>query len=199
MTSRVRPASAAMAAAAALVLAAGCQQSRDEKATSSQEGPPLVPQSSEDLSATLARVDGAVITVQQLQDSINRQSPFIRARYASREQKRVFLDNMIRFEVLAREATRRGLDRDPEVVQTMKSAMITKLLRGQLAAGVKPDDIPDAELRRFFDSNRGRFNKAEEVRVSAVVLKKQAQADEVARLAKGEQGKSNKGFRDLVD
>ena len=157
-----------------------------------------MPQTTEELGAIVARVDDAAITVKQLQENINRQSPYIRARYASREQKRVFLDNLIRFEVLAKEAARRGLDRDPEVIQTMKSAMITKLMRGELATGVKPDEIPDAELRAFYQARRDRFVKPEEVRVSAIVVDKKADADAAARLARGEQGQTNKGFRDLV-
>jgi peptidyl-prolyl cis-trans isomerase C len=197
MTSRVR---LAALAAAVLGVAAGCQASgKDEKAARDPEGPALVPQTTEELAQVVARVDDVAITVKQLQESINRQSPYIRVRYASREQKRAFLDNLIRFEVLAKEAARRGLDKDPEVIQTMKSAMITKLLRGQLASGVKPDDIPESELRSFYSANQDRFNKPEEVRVSAIVVKKKPQADDVARLAHGEQGQSNKGFHDLVD
>jgi peptidyl-prolyl cis-trans isomerase C len=191
------------AAVAALALAA-CQQdstkgSQDRPGSGGEDGPALVPQTSDERAAVVARVNDVSITVDQLQDSINRQSPYIRARYASKEQKRVFLNNMIRFEVLAREAARRGLDRDPEVVQTMKSAMITKLLRAELASGIKPDDIQEAELRAFYDANRERFNKPETVRVSVIVVKDRAQADEAARLARGAQGQSNKGFRELVD
>jgi peptidyl-prolyl cis-trans isomerase C len=197
MTSRLRLAGAA---ALALVLAAGaCRRSDPEgEASSRAEGPGLVPQTDDDLAAPLAKIDDVVITVRELQESINRQSPYVRARYASREQKRVFLDNMVRFEVLAKEAARRGLDRDPEVVQTMKSAMITKLLKAELASGVKPDDIAEPELRKFFEANPDRFRKPEEVRVSAIIVKKQEEADEVARLARGAQGQSNKGFRELV-
>jgi len=151
-----------------------------------------------DLSATLAVMDGVVITVKDLQDAINRQSPYVRSRFKSREEKRQFLDNMVRFEVLAAEATRRGLDRDPEVVQTMKSAMITKLLKQELEAGIEPDDVPEAEVKAFFEANRAEYERPEEVRVSAVILKDRRRAEEVARQAKGEQGRSNKGFRELV-
>jgi peptidyl-prolyl cis-trans isomerase C len=200
MTFRAR---LAAAAAAALVLAA-CQQdstkgSTDKPSSGGEDGPALVPQTTEERSAVVARVDGVTITVDQLQQSINQQSPYIRARYASKEQKRVFLNNMIRFEILAKEAARRGLDRDPEVVQTMKSAMITKLLRAELASGIKPDDIQEAELRAFYDANPERFNRPEAVRVSAIVLEDKQQADTVAGLARGAQGASNKGFRELVD
>lgn len=190
-------------ALALAALATGCSRSaepdqKDDQKHDQAAGGGLTLQSNDDLSAPLAKVDDAVITVRQLQDSIDRQSPYVRARYASREQKRIFLDNMVRFEVLAREAERRGYGRDPEVVQTMKSAMITKLLKAELAAGVKPEDIPEADLRAFFDANRPRFDKDEEVRVSAIVLGGQKQADDIARLARGAQGQSNKGFRDLV-
>ena len=198
MTFRVRLASAAAAAFLAGA-AGGCHKSDEGEAGARRDDrPSLAPQSNEELAATLARVDDVVITVKQLQESINRQSPYIRARYASREQKRVFLDNLVRFEVLAKEAARRGLDRDPEVIQTMKSAMITKLLKAELASGIKPDDIPEADLRAFYSSNQARFNRQEEVRVSAIIVKKKQQADDVAVLARGEQGQSNKGFRDLV-
>jgi peptidyl-prolyl cis-trans isomerase C len=198
MRFRVRLAALAVAV---LGVAAGCQESpvdNKKAAAAKADGPALVPQTTEELAQVVARVDDTPITVKQLQDSINRQSPYIRVRYASREQKRSFLDNLIRFEVLAREAARRGLDKDPEVIQTMKSAMITKLLRGQLASGIKPDDIPESELKAYYGANQDRYNKPEEVRVSAIVLKKKPQADDVARLAHGEQGQSNKGFRDLV-
>ncbi len=180
-------------------LAAGCTKSDDKKSKAGGESAPaLAPQSTEELSTVLARVDGVTVTVKQLQDNINRQSPYIRARYQSKEQKRVFLDNLIRFEVLAREAERRGLDKDPEVIQTMKSAMITKLLKDELERGIKPEDVPDADMKAYFDAHKDEFDKPEEVRISAVVLKKKAQADEVAKAAKTEEGKSNKGFRDLV-
>jgi peptidyl-prolyl cis-trans isomerase C len=181
------------------VALAGCQKSEEKKrSTARDEGPGAAPQSNQELSAALAKVDGVTITVRQLQDSINRQSPYIRARYQSKEQKRVFLDNLIRFEVLAKEAERRGLDKDPEVIQTMKSAMITKLLKDELARGIKPEDVPEAEMKAHYEAHKDEFNKPEEVRVSAIILKKKRQADDVAALAKGEQGKSNKGFRDLV-
>ncbi len=189
----------ALAALAAVTTFAGCSRSdEDRPAEAAAASGGLAPQPKGEPSEPLAKVDGEVITVQDLQDGINRQSPYVRARYASREQKRIFLDNMVRFEVLAREAERRGFGRDPEVVQTMKSAMITKLLKAELAAGVKPEDIPEADLRAFYDANRARFDKPEEVRVSAIVVGGKEQADEVARLARGAKGQSNKGFQDLV-
>ena len=185
-----------------ILIAAGCTRSDDKKkggkAGGSSATGGLVDQSNEELSAALAKVDGVTITVKQLQDSINRQSPYIRARYQSKEQKKIFLDNLIRFEVIAKEAERRGLDKDPEVIQTMKSAMITKLLKDELERGIKPEEVPEADIRAYFEAHKDEFNKPEEVRVSAVIVKKKGAADEAARQAKSSEGKSNKAFRDLV-
>src|SRR5579863_6426820 len=106
-------------------LALGCQK----KDVSSQAGPPgkatpggggpsAPPQSAAELNAVLAKIDDVTITLGEFQERINRQSPYIRARYTSLEQKKEFLDSLIRFEILAKEGYRRGLDKDPEVVRT---------------------------------------------------------------------------------
>jgi peptidyl-prolyl cis-trans isomerase C len=161
-------------------------------------GPAAPAQSPDELSAPLAKIDDVTITLGELQERINRQSPYIRARYTSLEQKKEFLDSLIRFEVLAKEAARRGLDRDPEVVRTMKQVMIQKLMRDKLDAEITADTVSDAEMRAYYNANLADYVKPEEVRVSALIVKSRAQAERVAGEARGEAGKTNKGFRDLV-
>jgi parvulin-like peptidyl-prolyl isomerase len=53
-------------------------------------------------------------------------------------------------------------------------------------------------MRKYYDGNVSEYVKPEEVRVSAIILKNRAQADRVLLEAKGDAGKTNKGFRDLV-
>ncbi len=151
-----------------------------------------------ELSTPLATIDGLTITVGELEERINRQSPYVRARYTSLEQKKEFLDNLIRFEVLAKEALRRGLDKDAEVVRTMKQVMIQKLVSQELDTKLTPDAITDEELRAYYDSNKDEYVKPEEVRASAIVLGNRAQAERVLSEARSDAGKTNKGFRDLV-
>ena len=119
-------------------------------------------------------------------------------RYTSLEQKKEFLDSLVRFEVLAEEAQRRGLDKDPEVVRTMKQVMIQKLMRDEFDTKLTADTVPDADIKTYYDANLAEYVKPEEVRVSAIILKNRAQADRVALEARGDGGKTNKGFRDLV-
>jgi peptidyl-prolyl cis-trans isomerase C len=157
------------------------------------------PQTADDLAAPLAKIDDVTITLGELQERINRQSPYIRARYTSLEQKKEFLDSLIRFEVLAKEAFRRGLDKDPEVVRTMKQVMIQRLMRDELDAKITADTVSDTDMKAYYDANLSEYVKPEEVRVSAIILKNRAQAERVAIEARGEAGKTNKGFRDLVN
>ena len=155
-------------------------------------------QSVDELKTPLAKIDDVTITLGEFQERINRQSPYIRARYTSLEQKKEFLDSLVRFEVLAKEAYRRGLDKDPEVIRTMKQVMIQKLMRDEFDAKITADTVTDVEMKAYYDANLDEYVKPEEVRVSAIILKNKAQADRVLIEAKGDAGKTNKGFRDLV-
>ena len=196
---RNHPSILALAAAAALALAAGCQQEHKDKPSTASGSSALPGQSAADLDTPIATIDDAVITVGEFQDRINRQSPYIRARYTSLEQKREFLDNLIRFEVLAGEAFKRGLDKDPDVVRTMKQVMIQKLMKSEFENRIKPEDITDADMKAFYEEHRDEYNKPEEDRVSAIILADAKTAAKVAKLAKGDKGKTNKGFRELVN
>lgn len=180
----------------------GCQKKNKKKKQDTPnvvaEVPGVTQQSQEELDTKLATVDQVVITVGEFQDRINRQSPYIRARYTSLEQKKEFLDTLIRFEVLAKEAQKRGFDKDPEVVRTMKQVMIQKLMKDEFENKITPEDISDEEMQKFYTEHENEYNKAEEVRVSAVILDDKSKAENVAKAALGEQGKTNKGFRELV-
>jgi len=66
-------------------------------------------QSEGDLKQAVARVDNVHITVGEFQERLNQLSPFIRARYTSLERKKEFLDNMVRFEVLAQGGASRAV------------------------------------------------------------------------------------------
>ncbi|HSK00257.1 MAG TPA: peptidyl-prolyl cis-trans isomerase [Kofleriaceae bacterium] len=184
-------------------LLGGCQK-KPEPAPGSPEaearpaGPTAPPQKAAELAAPLAKIDDVTITVGELQERINRQSPYVRQRYTSLEQKKEFLDSLVRFEILAKEAYRRGLDKDPEVVRTMKQVMIQKLMREELDAKITAESVPEAEVRKYYDANGDEYVRPDEVRASAIVLKNRAQAERVALEARGEAGKTNKGFRDLV-
>ena len=185
---------------AAVLLATACSKKDEAKpGTTAATTPGMMPgQSKEDLAQVIAKIDDVVITVGDFQDRLNKQSPYIRARYTSVERKKEFLDNLVRFEVLAKEAKKRGFDNDAEVVRTMKQVMIQKLMKEEFETRVKLEDVTDPEMQKYFEEHKTEYNKPEEVRVSAIILKDKKTADKVAAEAKGPKGADNKGFRDLV-
>jgi peptidyl-prolyl cis-trans isomerase C len=158
------------ALAAAAVFAVGLPACKKNKA----KGPTV---GAGDSSPVVAKVDDAVITVNDVQDRINKQSPFVRARYTSNEKKKEFLDTLIRFEVMANEAERRGYDKDPEVLRVMKQQMISKFLQKDFESKLKVEDVPDADVQKYYDEHPAEFNQKDEVRVSEVVVKDKAKAD----------------------
>jgi peptidyl-prolyl cis-trans isomerase C len=153
-------------------------------------------QKPEDLTDVLAKIDDTVITVGEFQDRINKQSPYVRARYTSLERKKEFLDNLVRFEVLAKEAERKGLNKDPEVVRTMKQVMIQKLLKDEFDK-FTPKDISDADVKKYYDTHGAEFNTPEEARVSMILVKDPSVAKKVLADARIK-GVDNQSFRNLV-
>jgi peptidyl-prolyl cis-trans isomerase C len=159
-------------------------------------------QDNADLGQVVAKVDDTVITVGDFQERINKQSPFIRARYSTLEKKKEFLDNVIRFEVMAKEAQRRGYDKDPEVIRIMKQQMISKFLQKDFDSKLKVEDVPEADVEKYYKEHPEEYNKKDEVRVSEILVKDKPKADKAYAEAKAQpkvpspDGKG--GFRDLV-
>jgi peptidyl-prolyl cis-trans isomerase C len=168
---------------------------------SSPEGVPLAGQNAGDLKEAVAKIDDVTITVGEFQQRLNQQSPYIRARYTSVERKKEFLDNMVRFEVLAKEAAAKGYEKDSEVVRTMKQVMIQKLMKDEFDNRVKLEDVKDDECLKFYKEHNDEYNKPEEVRVSDISVKEKAKADQAAREVAGKAKSGiidNAIFRDLV-
>jgi peptidyl-prolyl cis-trans isomerase C len=156
-----------------------------------------------DPSQVVAKVDDSVITVADVQERINKQSPFVRARYTSAEKKREFLDTLVKFEVMAAEAARRGYDKDPDVQRVMKQQMISKLMQKDFESKLKVEDVPDADVEKYYNEHPAEFHQKDEVRVSAIFVKDKPKADHVYKeataLPKGPGVPGDpKGFRDLV-
>ena len=137
-----------------------------------------------DPSQVVAKVDDAVITVGDVQERINKQSPFVRARYTTNEKKKEFLDSLIRFEVMANEAERRGYDKDPEVLRVMKQQMISKFLQKDFESKLKVEDVPDADVEKYYKEHPAEFNQKDEVRVSELAVKEKGKADKAYAEAK---------------
>jgi peptidyl-prolyl cis-trans isomerase C len=150
-----------------------------------------------DRGKAVARVGERVITVGDITDEINEQNPYIRMRYSSLEQKKKFLANMIQFEVLAQEAKRKKLDRDPEVLRNYKKAMVNTLLTTLRDELVKMEDITDKDIKAYYEANSAIYQQEEMVRVSLVMTNKRNEAEDVISRARAKP-EDSAAFAELV-
>jgi peptidyl-prolyl cis-trans isomerase C len=134
--------------------------------------------------AVLAKFEGGQITVGDLEDAINQQSYFVRKRYATKENRKSFLDNRVRFELLAREAERRGYGDDETVVQTAKQNAVQALLKNEVDDKMIEDSIPDEEVKKYYDEHRSEFVREESRRVNYILLETRQEAAQLVAEAR---------------
>lgn len=130
-------------------------------------------------SEVIARVGDVEITAGDLAARLAEQSPYIRAQYETPERRREFLENMVRFELLAQEARERGLYELPEVERARKQAMIEELLSEEVGDEVELSSISDEEVRTYYEAHRDEFNKSAQVRASQIVVAQKAKAEKL--------------------
>jgi len=121
------------------------------------------------------------ITADEFKARLDEQSPFIRARYSTLERKKEFLDNLIRFEVLAKEAERQGIDKDPEVQLTLRKIMVQKLVQKSFQDQGAGKELPEAELQKYYDEHKDEFNRPKKARVAAIIFNAPAGSPEWAK------------------
>ncbi len=146
----------------------------------------------------VARLPGRVITVAELQEQINRESTFIRNRYAAPEKMKEYLENVLRVEVLAAEAQKRGYGNDPDIIRMMKQQMVARLIQKDFEPQHDPAQIPEAELRTYYEAHKTEFNEPEQADAAHILLHDEAKAKEAmvqaARLKKND----DNGWKYLV-
>lgn len=118
----------------------------------------------------VARVGDHAITLAEFEARLNQQSPFARSRYSSLQRKKEFLDSLVRFELLALDAQKKGFDQDPDVQLAMKQAMVKKLTADEIRGLVKLADITDADVAAYYNEHLDEFDKPAEVRASQIVV-----------------------------
>ncbi len=134
---------------------------------------------------TVAEVNGAKIT-KDLLDKVMQQAP---AGTQSDDPKvrRQVLDKLIEVEMVAQEAQKEGLDKDPEFVMSLdmlrKQQLYVSLIRKKVLDAVK---VTPEEVKAYYDANKDQFVSGEEVHASHILVDTEAEAKAIkAQLDKG--------------
>jgi len=118
----------------------------------------------------VARIGERTITLAEFEARLNQQSTFARARYNSPSRRREFLDELVRFELIAMEAESKGYADHPDVRMVQKQAMVRQFTTKELGQLVKMKDIADAEVRAYFDAHPEEYSRPPRLRASHILL-----------------------------
>jgi peptidyl-prolyl cis-trans isomerase C len=124
----------------------------------------------------LAKVGDHEITLGEYAATLDRMDPYERLRYQSAERRKDLLNELVDLELLAQEARRRGLDKQPETQERVRQMLRDELLTQVRSSAGSPDDVSDADARRYYDEHRDDFREPERRRVAHIALATEVEA-----------------------
>lgn len=125
----------------------------------------------------LARVGDVTITVGELEDRIASFDALDYAHYQSIEARRQLLDDMLEFELLARQARRARLDDHANVREAVAQAAVQNLVRERFDDVITRESISNEELDAYYRAHPDEFNRPEMRRVHHIVVASRSEAE----------------------
>lgn len=182
-----------MTLAATIALAtAGCQ-SCDKGGTTDAGASPTKLLTDEQAAQVLATVGDKKITLGDYTAALEHMDQFDRLRYQSPERRKELLEEMITVELLAMEATAKGYDKDPLAQQELRAILRDAMLAEARKGAPTPADIPESEVRAWFEAHRAEYKDPERRRVSVVTVATEAEAQTIVAAAKKTPGSAQWG------
>lgn len=183
--------------ASAVAGAQGTDPTTPPAAPPPPDAPPAAPTPEETArrAQIVAKIGPTEVTLGEIEDEINHQSPFMRVRYRDPAALRAFVEERIRFELLAREADHRHYGDRPEVVEAVQQASVQQMIRQNFDERITEASIPIEEVREFYDTHQAEFSQPELRRASQIVVATRAEAEELLPQARAADAR---GFRQLV-
>lgn len=127
--------------------------------------------SAEQAARVVARVGDRTITLGDYAATLDRMDTFDRLRYQSAERRKELLDEIIDVELLAQDARTRGLDKQPDTQEALRQILRDALLVEARSGLPPPADIPEEEVRAYYEAHRDDYREPERRRASHIVLK----------------------------
>ena len=162
----------------------GCKSCGGDDAKTDASESPTTLLTKEQAAQVLAKVGDKTITLGDYTAALEHMDQFDRLRYQSPERRKELLEEMITVELLAMEATAKGYDKEPLAQQELRAILRDAMLAEARKGAPTPADIPESEVRAWFESHRDEYKDPERRRVSVVALASQAEAQAVLGSAK---------------
>jgi peptidyl-prolyl cis-trans isomerase C len=132
----------------------------------------------------LVKIGDETITLGDYAAALEHMDQFDRLRYQSVERRKELLDEMITVHLLAKEATAKGYDKDPIAQQEMRAILRDAMLAEARKNAPTPADVPESDVRAWFEAHRAEYKDPERRRVSVIVVRDEATATAALAAAK---------------
>jgi hypothetical protein len=129
-------------------------------------------------------VGDRTITLGDYAAALDHMDSFDRLRYQAPDRRKQLLREMIDVMLLADEAREKGYDQDPVTQQELREIVRDAYFERARESSPAPNEIPEAEVRAFYESHRADFRDPERRRLSAIVVASGATAAAVLDAAK---------------
>ena len=170
-----------------LVPTTACSSCKNESGDTSDVVEAGAPASSalteEQRKMVLARVGDKVITLGDYVAALEHMDQFDRLRYQSPERRKELLEEMINVILLAQEAIDKGYDKDPLAQQELRAILRDAMLANARKGAPSPNEIPDEEVKAYFDAHKADYKDPERRRLSLIVVRDEAAAKDVLAAA----------------
>lgn len=147
----------------------------------------------------IAKVGSISVGTEEFRQRLENMPPAFQQYVASADGRRQYLNLLIREKVLAQEAKREGMDKEPAYRAAVKEFRInqkrqereyaTTLLIEAFMRKLRSKDlaVTDADVRSFYDSHKDEFEKPIEINANHILVTSEIEANTVLdRLKKGE-------------
>ncbi|MFI5302708.1 MAG: peptidyl-prolyl cis-trans isomerase [Polyangiales bacterium] len=138
----------------------------------------------EQASKVLAKFGDHVITLGDFARTLADMPEYERIRYQGVDRRKELLKGMIDVQLLADEAKKRGLDKDPVVQEELRQVLVGWMRSKLLAELPAPSDLPEADVRAYYDGHPEQFHEVERRRIAQVLTRDEAKAKQAYDEAK---------------
>jgi peptidyl-prolyl cis-trans isomerase C len=133
--------------------------------------------------SSLAKVNGVAIPQSRLEFIVKART--LQGQPDSPETRKTLRDDLITEEVIAQEALKKGLDKDPDFVTQLEMARQTALVRAYQVDYIKSHPVNDDELRKEYEAVKAQMGD-KEYKAHHVLVGSEAEAkDIIAKIKKG--------------
>jgi peptidyl-prolyl cis-trans isomerase C len=138
----------------------------------------------EQAAKVLAKVGERTITLGDYVAALEHMDQFDRLRYQSAERRKELLNEMINVMLLADEATAKGYDKDPITQQEIRAILRDAMLASARKGAPSPNDIPEADVKAYFDAHKSDYKDPERRRIALIVARDESAAKDALEAAK---------------